>query len=200
MPLLRFCFLEIEYLEHVLGSHLEALIPVSDIFALIKSISNAFTIVLCQSTVLHQLNSRFITEIGRPSLGAIVHYCDLNVASILISHGYGRCDRVVVLGKCLICAILAPVSFVQIPFNHTKRIWVCKELALRIEAIEELPIDSQILTSTPWENLASVFRELYSILFNFKLDYLTQILRRKPDSDNSLLFRRRIIEQNSILL
>jgi len=67
----------------------------------VELLDDSLVVIIGKSSVLHDLNLGFATDVSGTSLGSVVHDGDLKVAAVLISHGDGRVDGVVVGGDVL---------------------------------------------------------------------------------------------------
>jgi len=142
--LLRVCRDEIENLHIVAGSALDTIAFRID---LIQHLNDTLAVISWKSSILHDLNLSLFAEVSRTTLSSVVQDGDLEVATILVSHGNSWGNRVVVRGDIsILFSHIVGIVRVKVSLLHGQSIWISPELALWIKSIIELPVDSDIFS------------------------------------------------------
>jgi hypothetical protein len=160
----------------------------------VELLDDSLVVVIGKSSVLHDLNLGFATDVSGTSLSSVVHDGDLEVAAVLISHGYGWVNGVVVGGDVLELFVdLEIVVVVKLSLLHGKSIRVCPKLALWVESIEKLPVDCNVFTS-------AISSKRNGVHLNLELNHFLEELWWKSHSDNSLLLSALVVENEGVLV
>jgi len=131
--------------------------------------------------MLHDFDISFITQVSWTTLWSIVHDCNLNFLSNLISHCNSTIDWVIV-SRHLNTFIL---MINNLSFLHFKTIRISPENTFWIKIIIHFPVDSHIF--------AQIIINWDSADFNIKLYQFFEKIWRKPDSDNCALLSRAVV-------
>lgn len=117
----------------------------SDPFGIVEGVDIVWTIktaLILVSSILYKLDYVSFGEIGRTSLGAIIHDSYLYVRCIpCISHGNGRRDWEEVVGDSLPLII----KLYDLLLAHLQAITVSVEGLVHFESIEEFPIHGHVV-------------------------------------------------------
>ena len=160
---------------------------------LVQRFHESFQIILQNSSVLDQFNSRGPKKVSCSCLGPIIHDHDLLLAiPWKVSHSDRRCNRVKVWGDALwICLSIFCRLIFDPPFLHFQPVCVSPESFISVEPIEHLPIDSDVL--------ALWVLDISGVKFNFKFHEFIEVWR-VPDLDECVLLAFAVSEFDSPLL
>lgn len=151
--------------------------------------------------MLHELNG-IVVEVAGAALRSVVENGHLKIRSIEITHCDGRVNWIIVIRYVEIVLIVHTrvpshevpgVVVVEDALLHAERIGVGPEASIVVEAVEEAPVDQDILAT-------QVFVEVDLVHIHFELDEFFEELGREANVHNCLFFSCQIIKVDGILL